>query len=79
MKTPSGDYAYLERRHLIDLPTVWERDTVAALINGAELDVPHGRSGAFIDTRKPCVWGAIRHGDVVVGLVVLRDRSERWY
>ena len=79
VKTPSGDYAYLERRHLIDLPTVWERDTVAALINGAELDVPHGRSGAFIDTRKPCVWGAIRHGDVVVGLVLLRDRSERWY
>ena len=78
-KTPSGDYAYLERRRLIDLPTVWERDTVAALLDGATLDVPHGRSGAFIDTRKPCVWGAIRHGDEVVGLVLLRDRSERWY
>lgn len=79
VKMPSGDYAYLERRHLIDLPTVWERDTVAALFEGAVLDVPHGRSGAFIDTRNPCVWGAIRHGDEVVGLVVLRDRSERWF
>ena len=74
VKTPSGDFTYLERRHLIDLPTAWERDTVAALFEGAVLDVPHGRSGAFIDTRKPCVWGAIRHGDEVVGLVVLRDR-----
>ncbi|NLF23706.1 MAG: hypothetical protein GX590_11185 [Lentisphaerae bacterium] len=48
-------------------------------MNGAELDVPRGRSGAFIDTRKPCVWGAIHHGEAVVGLVVLRDRSDRWF
>ena len=39
------------------------------------LDVPHGRSGAFIDTRKPCVWGDIRNGDEVVGLVQLRNRT----
>ena len=50
-----------------------ERDTVAAIFEGVDLDVPHGRSGAFIDTRMPCAWGMIRHEGNVVGIVMLRN------
>lgn len=61
------------RTPLIDLPSVWERDTVAAIFKGTELDVPHGRSGAFIDTRRPSAWGLIRYEGDVVGIVMLRN------
>jgi len=72
VKQPSGSYSYLSRDKLVDLPSVWERDTVAAIFEGAELTVPHGRRGAFIDTREPCAWGLVRHEDKVVGIVLLR-------
>jgi len=64
---------YLDRTPLIDLPSIWERDTVAAIFEGVDLDVPHGRSGAFIDTRRPCAWGMIRHEGNVTGIVMLRS------
>jgi hypothetical protein len=71
----AGRVSYLGRTPLIDLPSVWERDTVAAIFQGAERDVPHGRSGAFIDTRMPCAWGMVRHEGDVVGIVLLRGDS----
>lgn len=67
----------LERVSFVDLPERWERDTVSALFEGAELDVPHGRSGVLIDTREPCVWRAIRGTDGSVrALLVLRVRVQ---
>ena len=57
---------------LIDLPSVWEHDTVAALFEGQQLTVPSGRSGAFIDTRKPSAWGLIQVDESVVGIIMLR-------
>ena len=69
----AGQVTYLDRTPLIDLPSVWERDTVAAIFEGVDLDIPHGRSGAFIDTRMPCAWGMIRHEGNVVGVVMLRS------
>ncbi len=72
VKHSSGLYAYLSRNKLVDLPSVWERDTVASIFGGAELTVPHGRRGAFIDTREPCAWGLVRHEGKVVGIVLLR-------
>lgn len=68
----------LERASFVDLPERWERDTVAALFEGAELDVPHGRSGVLIDTREPCAWRAIRGEDGSVrALLVLRVKVQR--
>ncbi len=72
VKQPSGLYSYLSRNRLVDLPSEWERDTVAAIFEGAELTVPHGRRGAFIDTREPCAWGLVRHEGKVAGIVLLR-------
>lgn len=67
----------LERASFVDLPERWERDTVAALFGGAELDVPHGRSGVLIDTREPCAWRAIRGEDGSVrALLVLRVKVQ---
>lgn len=64
---------WLLKSPLVALPSVWERDTVAALFNGAELSVPHGRSGAVIDTREPCAWAAVKAQDgTVVALLVFR-------
>lgn len=79
VKQPSGAYAYLSRDKLVDLPSVWERDTVAAIFEGAELTVPHGRRGAFIDTREPCAWGLVRHEGKVVGIVLLRAPANSAY
>lgn len=63
----------LDRAPLVDLPSVWERDTVRALFDGAELEVPFGRSGAVIDTRDPCAWAAVKAPDgTVAALLVLR-------
>ncbi len=76
-KDPEGAVRHLGRENLVGLPSTWERDTVAALFQGAELDVPHGRGGAVIDTKEPCAWRAIRADGKVVGLLVLRvsDRN----
>ncbi|MDA0577047.1 MAG: hypothetical protein O3B24_02995 [Verrucomicrobia bacterium] len=67
-----GRVDFLKREYLIDLPSVWERDTVAALFDGATLTVPHGRGGAFIDTKNPCAWGFVRRDGTVIAIVMLR-------
>lgn len=76
-KDENGRVRHLKRENLVDLPSVWERDTVAALFDGAELDVPHGRGGAIIDTKEPCAWSAVRRDGEVVGLLIFRvaDRN----
>jgi len=62
----------------VDLPSVWERDTVEALFQGAELSVPHGRSGAVLDTKKPCAWCAVRGPDgAICALLVLRNAVQK--
>lgn len=71
-KDSEGAVRHLGRENLVGLPSAWERDTVAALFQGAELDVPHGRGGVVIDTKEPCAWKAIRAEGKVVGLLVLR-------
>lgn len=74
---PCGEKSPLERASFVDLPERWERDTVTALFGGAELDVPHGRSGVLIDTREPCAWRAIRGEDGSVrALLVLRVKVQ---
>ena len=76
-KDENGKVRHLGRENLVDLPSVWERDTVAALFEGAKLDVPHGRGGAIIDTKEPCAWSAIERDGKVVGLLIFRvdDRN----
>ena len=76
-KDSTGTVRHLGRDNFVALPSVWERDTVAALFNGAELDVPHGRGGALIDTKEPCAWKALVVDGKVVGILVLRvnDRN----
>ena len=70
-----GREPWLLKTPLVALPSSWERDTVAALFKGAELTVPHGRSGAAIDTRDPCAWAAVKAPDGgVAALLVLRTR-----
>lgn len=72
-KARDPDEPWLLSSPLVDLPSVWERDTVSALFNGAELTVPHGRSGAVLDTREPCAWHAVESSDgSVAALLVLR-------
>jgi hypothetical protein len=63
----------LSRDYLIDLPKVWERNTIGALFKGKELTVPHSRRGAFFDTWQPSAWGYIRDGEDVIGIVMLRS------
>lgn len=68
----------LERASFVDLPERWERDTVEALFEGAELEVPHGRSGVLIDTHEPCAWRAVRGTDGEIrGLLVLRAKVQK--
>jgi hypothetical protein len=76
-KDSAGTVRHLGRDNFVALPSAWERDTVAALFDGAELDVPHGRGGALIDTKEPCAWKAIMADGKVVGVLVLRidDRN----
>ncbi|MBQ6924445.1 MAG: hypothetical protein IJQ73_07380 [Kiritimatiellae bacterium] len=76
-KDSAGTIRHLGRDNFVALPSAWERDTVAALFDGAELDVPHGRGGALIDTKEPCAWKAIMADGKVVGVLVLRidDRN----
>ncbi len=76
-KDSAGTVRHLGRDNFVALPSVWERDTVAAIFNGAELDVPHGRGGALIDTKEPCAWKALVVDGKVVGVLVLRvnDRN----
>ena len=78
LKQQCEEKSPLDRASFVDLPERWERDTVAALFEGAELEVPHGRSGVLIDTREPCVWRAIRGADGSVrALLVLRVRVQK--
>ena len=48
---------------------------MAALFEGDTLTVPHGRSGAFIDTREPSAWGHLREEGAVVGILMLKGRE----
>jgi hypothetical protein len=78
LKNQCEDKPPLDRTPFVQLPSRWERDTVAALFEGAELEVPHGRTGAVIDTREPCVWRAVRGTDgSVKGLLVLRAKVQK--
>jgi hypothetical protein len=77
-KPDDGEKSPLSQTPFVTLPSRWERDTVAALFKGAELEVPHGRTGALIDTREPCVWRAVRGTDGnVKGLLVLRTKVQQ--
>ena len=73
-RSPDNAVTYLKYEDLIDLPSVWEHDTVAALFEGQQLTVPSGRSGAFIDTRKPSAWGLIQVDQSAVGIIMLRSQ-----
>lgn len=71
LREPDAKSRPLGAESFVDLPGVWERDTVAALFEGAVLEVPHGRRGLAIDTRDPCAWAAVRGPDgEICGLLV---------
>lgn len=72
IRVEANKTSFLAREDLIDLPSTWERDTVAALFTGQTLTVPSGRRGRFIDTRKPAAWGLIQTNGTVIAIVMLQ-------
>ena len=78
LKNPCDEKSPLEKKSFVALPNRWERDTVAALFGGAELEVPQGRGGVLIDTHEPCAWRAVRGTDGGIrGLLVLRAKVQQ--
>jgi hypothetical protein len=73
LEKPCDEKSPLIRKAFVSLPKRWERDTVAALFDGAELEVPDGYTGVLIDTHEPCVWRVIHGTDGGIrALLVLR-------
>lgn len=73
----NGPPRWLDRDYFTDLPSPWERDTIASLFGDRQVPVPNDRPGVFLDTTQPSAWAPLRQNGSVVGIVMLRASVDR--